>query len=79
MPARLLMDGMLYYRVCCHSTRSDFVEARSKEEIRDIFASIGQSFSDDEFDRIYWRVRAALSRMGIGRRRYDRNGLVYAL
>ncbi len=37
---------------------SDFVEPRGQEEIRDIFASIGHVLSDEEFERVWWRVRA---------------------
>jgi len=37
-------------------TDEDFLMMRSPQEIREIFANVGQNFSDDNFARIFWRA-----------------------
>ncbi len=49
---------------CCSC--SDFVAARSKDEIREIFASIGHELTDYQFERVWERVRPRVrSRAGV--------------
>jgi hypothetical protein len=55
--ARALLFPSQFASIGVHD--EDFTEQRPPSVIRTIFAKIGQSFTDDEFTRIWWRAATA--------------------
>lgn len=52
-----VLDFLIAVLHASRSHCSDFLESRSKQEISDVFASIGQALDDTEFENIWNQVR----------------------